>query len=509
MGNTQATFLLAIKMATFSSSAAIERLSDRYEFLQSIGQTSDCQHLLATDIQRRQSVAIKSLSLDRNTSVGDICCFEREIHLLESLRHPTIPRYIDSFTLDTADGKGLVLVQAHLPHSQTLQQQMAAGKTYCEAEIKSIARQLLRGLIYLHNKGLVHRDITPGNIAIAPISRKQAKRGQIQVSWSNLSSVQYVASQRPDAIIGTYGYMPVEQVGGQCRCSSDLYSLSATLIHLVAGARPQDLPRDGDKIAFACHPSRLSPSFQQWINWLIEPHTSDRPQSAQQALKALNQLPLSMLKRRLKKPVSAKPMSIPIVSKPYGQEHLYFTKIKQTEKANSLQLAIPPAGFTKAHCSRAIPPVLMGSALLSLGIYLLSLLSFSWDMLMHTSGVASLLAACLGAVGSLYSCKFLWVGLRLLDNQLLREIHIQLEANVLLISYKYWLRSPFYIVNTRRQDIYNISALPDCSALRILTHRNRTEIDSDSYKLTTEHGNLTPRDIRWVTSLLNDWKVGH
>ncbi|PZO19717.1 MAG: hypothetical protein DCF25_07920 [Leptolyngbya foveolarum] len=491
-------------MATFPTSAVIERLSDRYEFLQSIGNPLGYQQLLATDIQHRQSVVIKSLSLGKGTSAGDICCFEREVHLLESLRHPTIPRYIDSFGIETPAGKGLVLVQAHAPSSQTLHQQLVAGKTYREAEIKSIARQLLQGLVYLHSKGLVHRDITPGNVAIADSDNALA-----QVSWLNLGSVQYVESQRADAMVGTYGYMPVEQVGGQARFASDLYSLGATLIALATGRRPQDLPRDGHKIAFACRPSHLSASFQQWINWLIEPHISDRPNSAQQALKALNQLPFSMIKRRLKQPAKAALAPIPIVSKPYAQDQLYFTKIRQREQANTLNLTISPMGFSRADYKRAMPPVLMGCALLTLGVYLLSLLSFSWDMLSHTRGIASLAAAVLGACGSVQGCKFLWVGLRWLDHQLLREIHIQLEANVLLISYKYWLRSPFYIVNTRRKDIYNVSTLPDCSALRILTHRNRTEVPSNSFKLTTSHGNLTPRDIRWLTSLINDWRMRH
>ena len=487
-----------------SSSTVIERLSDRYEFLQSIGKPLGCQQLLATDIQRRRPVIVKLLSLEGTTSAGDICCFQREIQLLESLCHPTIPRHVESFTIDVPEGQELVLVQEHSPCSQTLRQQIENGKHYREADIKSIARQILRGLIYLHSKGLVHRDIAPSNIAITD------SKGEVgQISWLNLSSVQYVEAQRKDALVGTYGYMPVEQVGGQAHFASDLYGLGSTLIYLVTGCEPQDLPRDGDKIAFSCHSSHLSASFQQWINWLIEPHMSDRPKSARQALNALNQMPFSMLTRKLKQPAKATLAPIPIVSKPYSQDQLYFTKIKQKERANALDLVIPAKGISQADYKRALPPVLMGSALLTLGIYLLSLLSFSWDILSYDRGLATLAAASLGIVGSFQGCKFLFAGLRLLDNQLLREIHIQLEANVLLISYKYWLRSPFYIVNTRRKDIYNISALPDCSALRILTHRNRTEVPSDSYKLTTGHGSLTPRDIRWLTSLLNDWRMRH
>ena len=50
---------------------------------------------------------------------------------------------------------------------------------------------------------------------------------------------------------------------------------------------------------------------------------------------------------------------------------------------------------------------------------------------------------------------------------MLRDIHIQLEADVLLIAYKYWLRAPVYVVNTKRADIYSISTLPNDDTLRI------------------------------------------
>ncbi|NJM97497.1 MAG: hypothetical protein HC800_10290 [Phormidesmis sp. RL_2_1] len=153
-----------------------------------------------------------------------------------------------------------------------------------------------------------------------------------------------------------------------------------------------------------------------------------------------------------------------------------------------------------------MPSLLMGAAMLATALYLFSLLHFSLATITSLSGIASLAAASLGMMGCLYSARFLRSGLYLLSTALLRHIHIQLESDVLLVAYQYWLRSPIYLLNTRRADIYNISVLPNGGALRILTHHNRTQYPCDCYKLTTEDGALSHRDIRWLTSLLNDWR---
>lgn len=499
-------------MATFPQKSIVaRRLGDHYEILEPIGQPFGYQQLLASDTHNQRRVIIKSLAIEQNTPTSDICCFEREIHLLESLQHSTIPRCIESFSVDTAEGKGLVLVQSH-QGGLTLEEQIAAGRTFSETEIKAIAKQLLQGLVYFHSKGLVHRDIKPSNITVSiaePDTDKHKSthpNGSAQATWLNLGTMQYIQAQSSDAMVGTYGYMPPEQIGGQAKFSSDLYSLGATLVYLALGMHLGELPSNGHMPKFACATSRLSADFQQWINWLIEPHASDRPPSAQKALNALNHLPLAMLKRRIWQPKRGRVAPVPISTGGRYQYQPFFTQIRAKKKRHSLELTIPPVGLRSAAGKQALVPLALGTTMLTAAIYLISLLDFSSHLLTSPDGLATLIAAVLAVVGCAYSFRFLANGLRQLQVCLLRRVQIQIESDVLLIAYRYWLRPPSYIVNTKRECIYNISSLPDGSTLRILTHHNRTHSSCLCYKLGLDDGMLSRRDIRWLTSLLNDWR---
>ncbi|MEM8505315.1 MAG: serine/threonine-protein kinase [Cyanobacteria bacterium P01_D01_bin.1] len=499
-------------MATFSSNSIVtERLDQRYGNLRPIGQPFGYQQMLANDTKQQRSVVIKSIRIQESTSADDIACFEREIYLLKSLNHPTVPHHLESFRLDTAEGQGLVLVQSH-QGGQTLEQQVALGKQYSEIEIRTIARQLLQGLVYLHRKGLVHRDIKPSNITVSEGASGEAV-GIGQAAWLNFGTVQYLRAQRPDALVGTYGYMPMEQVRAQATFASDLYSLGATLVYLVTGSHLGDLPRNGLHVKFACSTDRLSADFQQWISWLIEPQVHDRPTSAKQALGALNYLPIAMLKRRMWQPTKSQTMPVPItlggrVGAASPKENRYqpfFTDILSPRSVHSLKLVIRPKGLQSKACRTAIPPLLLGTTMLVLALYLINLVDFPLFMLSSMKGLAALMAAVLGTVGCTYSFRFLQSGLRQLDFALLRRIQIEIKDDVLLISKKHLLRSPSYLVNTKRENIYSISSLPDGSVMRILTNYNRTQTPCNCYKLSTHDGAITQRDIRWLTSLLNDW----
>ncbi|NEP02519.1 MAG: hypothetical protein F6K58_28500 [Symploca sp. SIO2E9] len=87
-------------------------------------------------------------------------------------------------------------------------------------------------------------------------------------------------------VVGTYGYAPMEQFGGRAVAASDLYALGATLIHLLTGTTPAELPQQNLRIRFQEQVS-LSPGMVSWIEKLTEPAPEQRFKTAAEALSAL------------------------------------------------------------------------------------------------------------------------------------------------------------------------------------------------------------------------------
>jgi serine/threonine protein kinase len=238
---------------------------------------------LAQDLLTSEQVVIKLLLFGPDFDWADLKLFEREAQILQTLSHPAIPQYRDHFEISLEGGRGLALVQTYID-APSLQEWMEQGRRFAEPEVRELAQKLLRILVYLHelHPPVIHRDLKPSNILLG---------SDQQVYLVDFGSVQAAAPREQGSytVVGSYGYMPLEQFGGRTVPASDLYSLGATLIHLLTGQHPADLPQEGARIVFeqAVH---LSPPFRDWLRWLTEPLVANRPASARQALEALEHL---------------------------------------------------------------------------------------------------------------------------------------------------------------------------------------------------------------------------
>jgi len=263
-------------------------LKKRYQIQKQLGKNGGRRTLLARDLQTQELVAIKLLTFSADFKWDDIKLFEREAETLQSLSHPAIPHYLDHFHVQTTKTKGLALVQSYI-QAKSLEEWVNLGRQFNEAEIKHIAKALLEILMYLHaqHPPVIHRDIKPSNILLG--NRSGNSFGQVYLV--DFGSVQTLAAAEGSTItvVGTYGYMPPEQFGGRAVTASDLYSLGETLIYLVTGTHPADLPQEDLRIEF--EPKiPLDSGFIDWLQWMTEPDLNNRLSSADQALKSLEKL---------------------------------------------------------------------------------------------------------------------------------------------------------------------------------------------------------------------------
>jgi serine/threonine protein kinase len=298
-------------------------LDNRYQLQKKLGQDNSRQTWLATSISSQaqvKQVVLKLLTLNPQMQWEEHKLFEREAQVLKNLKHPRIPTYQDYFIINDLPGSKFpwfVLVQSYIPGA-SLQELLSQGQRFPESQVEKIAIEILTILVYLHElePPVLHRDIKPSNVIMGEDER---------VYLVDFGAVQdkAVTEGATFTVVGTYGYVPMEQFAGRAQPASDLYALGATLIHLLTGRSPADLPHQNSRIEFANLVS-IDLGLINWIGKLTEPNIADRIISAKDAITALKN------KYSLSPPVTKR--------KPTG------SKIQLQQTANSLEIKLPRRG---------------------------------------------------------------------------------------------------------------------------------------------------------------------
>lgn len=258
-------------------------LQDRYQIQRQLGNNGIRQTWLAKDLQATDEenllVVVKLLAFGGAVQWDDLKLFEREAQILKQINHPCIPKYIDYFCIDDRN-LWFGLVQEYIP-GVSLKDKLVSKERFTEKTVRKIAVKVLKILTYLHelNPAVLHRDIKPSNLI-------WGEDNQIYVVDFGAVQDKAVKEGTTFTVVGTYGYAPMEQFGGRAVPASDLYALGATLIHLLTGHSPADLPQKDLRIQFANHVS-VSLSFEDWLHKLTEPAPEQRFTDARQALNAL------------------------------------------------------------------------------------------------------------------------------------------------------------------------------------------------------------------------------
>ncbi len=208
-------------------------LQDRYLVEKQIGAGGMGAVYIATDERFGSVVAIKETFF---TDDKFRKAFEREARLLNSLKHPALPRVSDHFI----EGNGQFLVMEYIDGDDLSEQLENEGKVFSVGEVLNWADQLLDALEFLHTQEfpVIHRDIKPQNL-------KLNSRGQIILLDFGLAKGNITNAESATAAKSVFGYSrnyaSIEQIQGSgTDPRSDLYSLAATLYHLLTGVPPAD-----------------------------------------------------------------------------------------------------------------------------------------------------------------------------------------------------------------------------------------------------------------------------
>lgn len=273
-------------------------LQDRYEITQKIGEGGMGAVYLAKDRRLDSSVALKeTLFTDENL----LRAFEREARLLAGLRHSALTKVSDHFT--EGDSQYLVMdfiagddLHTVLEKRRQRIPPLGEPKPFAQDEVLNWADQLLDALDYLHSHQppIIHRDIKPQNLKIT-------ERDHVILLDFGLAKGAASQNAQMTANKSIFGYTPTYAPIEQMQASgtdprTDLYSLGATLYHLITGRTPPDALKRFAAVANgqpdplispdALNPE-VSPSVASVLMWAMARNSSERPGNAAAMRRAL------------------------------------------------------------------------------------------------------------------------------------------------------------------------------------------------------------------------------
>jgi len=211
-------------------------LQDRYRVVRKLGQGGMGAIYEALDQRVSCVVALKETLVGSSSEAR--AAFQREAALLANLRHPALPKVMDYF----GEGDGEFLVMEFIPGQDLVELLALREGPFPQRQVLRWGIELLKLLEYLHllEPPVLHRDIKPANLK----ATKQGDLFLLDFGLAKGAAGQMATLETNRSVQGyTPVYAPLEQILGQGTDQrSDLYSLGATLYHILTGQAPVSAP---------------------------------------------------------------------------------------------------------------------------------------------------------------------------------------------------------------------------------------------------------------------------
>ncbi|XP_032992642.1 serine/threonine-protein kinase PLK2-like isoform X3 [Lacerta agilis] len=196
---------------------------------------------------------------------------EREIELHSQLKH----RNVVGFHRHFADQENIYMVLEYCSR-KSLAHILKVRKTLTEPEVRFYLKQVIAGLQYLHQQGIIHRDLKLSNFFIT-------KTMQVKIGDLGLATREEQASRRRGVVCGTPNYLAPEVIAKKGHSfKSDVWALGCIMYTALTGCSPFEITHKQEM--YRCiregrypTPSRLSPSARGLIAKLLAPNPESRP----------------------------------------------------------------------------------------------------------------------------------------------------------------------------------------------------------------------------------------
>src|SRR5438477_6646085 len=203
----------------------------KYQIIREIARSNDIVYE-AYDPAMNRRVALKELAVPGGSTEKQrqerLARFQREAKAAGSLAHPNIVTIYE-----VGEDNGRAFIAMEYLEGQTLRQRIDVEGAVAQNEAVRIILEVLDGLAYAHEKGVVHRDIKPDNIQLLP-------DGRVKITDFGIARLMFEPSLTMDGqIFGTPSYMSPEQVvGREIDARTDIWSCGVVLYEAIAGKKP-------------------------------------------------------------------------------------------------------------------------------------------------------------------------------------------------------------------------------------------------------------------------------